>query len=82
MIDEFGLAETSDGHGEGVVVTVADGADWRFVPGGDQRARVRERNVLTAPVAVMGKGVAGSLDQSSTSSRTFLAEAERCFAAQ
>ena len=52
-MDEFGLVETVDGFGQGVVVAVPDTADRRFDAGQAEPLGIADGQVLAAPVRVM-----------------------------
>ena len=51
-VDQFGLVQPDDGFGEGVVVSVADGADRRRNTNSCKAFGERDRGVLGEPASV------------------------------
>lgn len=54
-MDEFGLVETVDGFGQGVVIGIADAADGGFDASLEQALVVLDGHILTAPVRVVNQ---------------------------
>ena len=53
VMDDLGFVESDDGFGERVVVRVADATDRRLDARFRQPLRVADREILTAPIAMM-----------------------------